>query len=149
MSPGPYREGLTPAGSPGPCPRCSDTALEPRTAGQLAVAQCRSCRGMWIGGAGYLDIFFAADEDLVRLARADRASPPSRAASGEASCPACGALMEAQGGATGITVDVCARHGLWLDAGELGVLFGGVGDGEEPPGLLDRLARWFMRDGER
>jgi Zn-finger nucleic acid-binding protein len=173
MSPGPYRGGLTIDGSPGPCPRCPDVPLEPRTAGSVAVAHCRSCRGVWIGGAGYLDIFFAADEDLIRLARADAASPSrpvaTRAdadadagagagagadaggagadgAGGAASCPACGSVLEAQSGGTGITVDVCARHGFWLDAGELGALFGGLTVTEESPGLFDRLARWLLRD---
>jgi Zn-finger nucleic acid-binding protein len=144
MSPEPYRGGTGLAGSPGGCPRCPGTPLEPRTAGQLRVAMCRTCRGIWIGEAGFIDAFFAADADLARLARADAATTPSPVASGAASCPTCGEVMEAQGGATGITVDVCSRHGIWLDAGELGALLG-VAEPSQA-GLLDRVARWIMGD---
>lgn len=36
-------------------------------------------------------------------------------------CPRCGVLMNRNnfGGASGIVVDVCSRHGVWFDAGEL------------------------------
>jgi Zn-finger nucleic acid-binding protein len=36
-------------------------------------------------------------------------------------CPACAALMNRNnfGGTSGIVVDVCAKHGVWFDAGEL------------------------------
>lgn len=138
----PYRGAPAPAGSPGPCPRCPGTGLEPRTAGRLAVAMCRSCRGIWIGESAYL-VLFGADEDVQRLARADAATPPS-GRSGPAPCPACREVMEVQSGAsTGVTLDVCARHGVWLDAGELGALLGpGVDD--DTPGLLDRVARWLI-----
>ena len=141
MSIEPYRGAPAPTGSPGPCPRCPETRLEPRTAGRLAIAMCRSCRGIWIGESAYL-VLFGDDEDVRRLARADATEPPS-GRSGPAPCPACRAIMEAQSGSTtGVTLDVCARHGVWLDAGELGALLGGAD--QETPGLLDRVARWLI-----
>jgi Zn-finger nucleic acid-binding protein len=117
--------------------------LEPRTVGQIAVALCRSCRGIWIGEAAYLDVFFASD-DLARLARDDREATTA-VMTGDARCPACGVVMEAHSGVAGVTVDLCARHGFWLDAGELGLLLGGP-EREETASLLDRLARWLIPD---
>jgi Zn-finger nucleic acid-binding protein len=141
----PYRGADTPVGSPGRCPRCPETILEPRTVGQVSLALCRSCRGIWIGEAAYLDAFFAADDDLARLARADREVTPSPVHTGDARCPTCGVVMEAHSGVAGVALDVCARHGFWLDAGELGVLLGGP-EREETASLLDRLARWLIPD---
>ncbi len=145
MSTEPYRGALAPTGSPGACPRCPQTLLEPRTAGQLAIAMCRSCRGIWIGESAYL-VLFGADEDVLRLARADATASPS-GRTGPAPCPSCRAVMEVQSGTTGVTLDVCARHGFWLDAGELGALLGAAA--HETPGLLDRLARWLIPERGR
>jgi Zn-finger nucleic acid-binding protein len=46
-------------------------------------------------------------------------------------CPGCRALMNRQnfGGASGVIVDVCSRHGVWFDAGELPRVLEFVEDG--------------------
>ena len=42
-------------------------------------------------------------------------------AEGRRPCPICGQAMTAQS-ASGIAIDVCPRHGIWLDRGELKAL---------------------------
>ena len=63
------------------------------------------------------------------------------------SCPACQREMDRLtfAAVSDIVVDTCAaRHGIWLDAGELGALLG-VAEPSQA-GLLDRVARWIMGD---
>ena len=38
--------------------------------------------------------------------------------SGERACPICGNTMEVEQ-MSGVNIDVCAKHGVWLDRGEL------------------------------
>ncbi len=101
------------------CPACG-VALAARTVGGDAVPECPVCRGLlvahetlvrWTSERGReaptdvpVEVVFASDW-AVRYRR----------------CPRCGTVMNRMNFApgTGVILDVCLRHGYWLDAGEL------------------------------
>jgi Zn-finger nucleic acid-binding protein len=103
--------------------------MAPRAVGGIAVSECGSCQGLWIP-EGLL-------ERLVERARdarcgADPARPPApppRLRGGNPAaqrvayrrCPECDAFMQRRNfrRRSGVIVDVCGRHGTWVDAGEL------------------------------
>lgn len=129
---GPFRHDPSAPRSPGRCPRCPDVELEPRAHGSVELAICRSCRGSRVGKGRLLDLFTAADEELIGLARYERLAsrdPPPRPAVVLAvdesdvlaplACPRCLVEMQRQETASGIAVDVCPHHGLWFDTAEL------------------------------
>lgn len=129
---GPFRHDPAAPGSPGRCPRCPDTDLEPRVHGGIALAVCRSCRGSWIPKGRLTDLLTAAAEDLIGLARHEHLvapDPPPRPTGVVAiddgdllaplCCPRCLIAMQRQETNSGVAVDVCPRHGLWFDTAEL------------------------------
>jgi Zn-finger nucleic acid-binding protein len=60
--------------------------------------------------------------DALRRMTDPPAGPNADAlAEGERPCPICGRAMTLQNDA-GIAIDVCPRHGVWLDRGELKAL---------------------------
>lgn len=105
------------------CPRCSRTMTQLTFDDGLVVDACQTCGGAWYD-RGELEralqlldrkavgesIFrrvqkFLIEEKEVRYLR----------------CPHCGQLMSRQNYAkcSGVIVDRCPEHGVWLDAGEL------------------------------
>jgi Zn-finger nucleic acid-binding protein len=118
-----------------PCPVCS-LPMSPRAVAGAAVDECTSCQGLWIP-EGRL-------EELVERAREAREAasgprpgvPAPRVRSGNPltqrveyrRCPECDAHMQRRNfrRSSGIIVDVCRRHGTWLDADELEQIAGFV-----------------------
>jgi Zn-finger nucleic acid-binding protein len=117
-----------------PCPVCSAPMASQALAG-VAIGQCGSCQGLWIP-EGHL-------EQLVRRAQEARRAPPGevpapapRLRGGNPAsrpveyrrCPECDALMQRRNfrRSSGVIVDVCRRHGTWLDADELEQIAGYV-----------------------
>ena len=118
-----------------PCPACS-VPMAARAVGGVAIHQCGSCEGLWIP-EGHL-------EPLVERAReARRAAAPSgppapaprwRGGNPAAQriqyrrCPECDAQMQRRNfqRVSGVIVDVCRRHGSWLDADEIEQIAGFV-----------------------
>lgn len=81
-----------------------------------------SCRGSWVAEPWVVDLFTAPDHELSRLAAYDRAGLPTTIAPRPPPrCVRCASAMERQLTPSGLAVHVCARHGLWFDAGELDV----------------------------
>jgi Zn-finger nucleic acid-binding protein len=124
------------------CPSCgrslglepiavSEASLDcPRCPGHLAVFasepgrlyDCASCGGQFVE--------HPLIRDLLERREVCGALVPRRAYSAPSlhqervkyvPCPSCKALMNRQnfGGASGIIVDLCAKHGIWFDSGEL------------------------------
>ncbi|MEW6366551.1 MAG: zf-TFIIB domain-containing protein [Acidobacteriota bacterium] len=107
------------------CPRCRTQQLFKRPVRRLFVHSCPDCEGLWIE----TDVF----EHLVdRQARRFGFTPcaeRARAVSNEDSagpdlfvcCPRCSEHMTRLNFAhvSGVIVDECAKHGIWLDQGEL------------------------------
>jgi Zn-finger nucleic acid-binding protein len=60
-------------------------------------------------------------EALRRMTEAPPGPNAALVAEGERPCPICGRAMVVQNDG-GIALDVCPRHGIWLDRGELKAL---------------------------
>ncbi len=110
--------GLEPVGRAGrlECPDCK-MPLEAFDVGPGALHDCSVCGGQFVD--------HAALRDLLERHEASGASAPRRERRAEPvhyrPCPECAALMNRKnfGGASGVIVDVCRRHGTWFDLGEL------------------------------
>ncbi|MEZ5330653.1 MAG: zinc ribbon domain-containing protein [Thermoanaerobaculia bacterium] len=109
------------------CPACGPPRrLTSRTLGEegLAVAECRRCGGLWIGGEVFRYLEERARRDQTFLPGADDDEPGDRdrpAGDFYRPCPVCAARMNRRnyGRRSGVVLDACARHGLWFDQGEL------------------------------
>ena len=107
-----------------PCPRCG-AGLRQRSVAEIDVVECSSCAGLWIDPDRFASL--CEDADRRELARRElvRAVAPTPVAGLSAraylACPTCKDFMVPRnfGGASGILVDVCGRHGVWLDHSEL------------------------------
>lgn len=107
----------------------------------VAVLECPVCAGLWLGNAAFSQL---AHRALGRAENVDPIlAPPRPVADREPTeegrwryrnCPECGALMNRRnyGPGSGVIIDVCRQHGLWLDA-------------EELPAILD----WIRRGGQQ
>jgi Zn-finger nucleic acid-binding protein len=113
---------LTAESSEETCPDCR-LPLQTFKAGTGQLQACQRCGGQMITH-GLLRALLEQREALGNaalsppiLARGNPLKDPVR----YRPCPACQQLMNRKnfGGASGIVVDVCARHGTFFDAGEL------------------------------
>jgi len=102
------------------CPAC-ESELRSRTVGSHRMTECGGCGGLWLA-AEILEVLCGTAE-RAGLANVAPTMPSQRA--GEAvryrPCPACRALMSRKnfGDSSGVVVDVCRAHGVWLDPLEL------------------------------
>jgi Zn-finger nucleic acid-binding protein len=112
------------------CPRCAGR-LQSRALETIAFVECGSCAGLWLEPKTFESICEDAEkQELARrhlcgtTAPRDGASAISVAAAskpGYLACIACGDLMVRRnfGGSSGVIIDVCRGHGVWLDHREL------------------------------
>lgn len=111
------------------CPRCDEhlEALNVGVGGAFVIERCRSCLGLFFD-SDELDhvvrekIGAASRVDRTRLARIlAEELPPRNAEVRYIKCPSCRALMNRRtyGARSGVVVDECRDHGIWLDGGEL------------------------------
>ncbi|WP_322758188.1 zf-TFIIB domain-containing protein [Synechococcus sp. CBW1107] len=128
------------------CPDCRQSLEELRLGGDppLVVGRCHTCLGLFLGHGVLEQLLSQAvrpsiDIDGPRLnslvEQAAGSSPPLR----YRHCPVCDDLMNRSlyGKRSGVIVDRCRDHGLWLDAGELRQLMEWAHAG----GLLHHAAR--------
>jgi Zn-finger nucleic acid-binding protein len=118
-----------------PCPACS-VPMRTQAVGGVAVGQCGSCQGLWIPEGGLEDLVRRARETRREAAPADAPAPAPRVRGGNPAarpvayrrCPECDAYMQRRNfqRSSGVIVDVCHRHGTWLDADELEQIAGYV-----------------------
>ncbi len=122
------------------CTGCGrDLGLEPiPDASELACPDCTLPMSAFAAGPGRLYdcgrcggqlVEHALLRDLLERREICGAQVPARklAAPGDARkvryvpCPVCRALMNREnfGGSSGVVIDLCSRHGVWFDAGEL------------------------------
>jgi Zn-finger nucleic acid-binding protein len=112
------------------CPRCAEAlviwGIEVGEA-QLELDRCASCAGLFFDPEELEAVLrgsaiSAPETDHQRLSEllAETKPDPDRRVR-YVPCPVCGALMQrkAYGARSGVVVDRCGRHGLWLDGGEL------------------------------
>lgn len=103
------------------CPRC-EGELRSRSLDTASVIECGECGGLWLEG-GVLDAICRRAERELPVGPVG-APAPRRAVRDEArylACPRCGDFMVRRNyaGRSGVVLDVCRPHGVWLDAGEM------------------------------
>ncbi len=102
------------------CPDCH-APMSALDCGPGAVHDCARCGGQFVELAALRDLIERHDQLDVGAARARTRSVDGRGPVRYVACPVCRALMNRRnfGGASGVIVDVCAKHGTWFDLGEL------------------------------
>lgn len=100
------------------CPRC-DIPLATVKSGELMLVGCGACRGVWVDRKA-LEKFSRRDPEARKFGAA-REARGGRGAKQNLKCPICYHWMEAKNfeNCAELEVDVCGRHGTWLDANEL------------------------------
>ncbi len=144
---------IAPQGSAGEateydCPACgAGRPLFSRALGdaRVSVMECGACGGLWLDNA----VFGLLEERATGSATSDTthahekhrgrgAQTPDRHGRFYRQCPECGTLMHRRnyGRRSGVLVDTCKRHGIWLDLGELDTILrwiktGGLGNAKK------------------
>lgn len=110
------------------CPSC-EGALAERAIGEIPVEECPRCHGLWVSTERFNGL-------VSRVVEAQKAQPGAglglsgtrrrarstfSAAVTYRRCPDCSGIMQRRNFAkrSGVIVDVCGKHGVWLDADEL------------------------------
>ncbi|MCF6287763.1 MAG: zf-TFIIB domain-containing protein [Proteobacteria bacterium] len=111
------------------CPVCDDTKLHSRKMPRDAfnVKECDQCAGLWLNA----DVFRHLENKAQKEAASDIQGQPQKYDYGRnptstpekfyKKCPQCNIVMHRKNyaKASGIVVDVCAKHGIWFDIHEL------------------------------
>jgi Zn-finger nucleic acid-binding protein len=112
----------------GPAPRCPACAgtLAPERMGDVVADRCEACGGRWFDAGEVarvvdLSTWGVAADRVERFERESRGRVPGKDPRRGRACVRCRArtfrrLVAPRGP---VHVDVCARHGLWFDDGEL------------------------------
>jgi Zn-finger nucleic acid-binding protein len=115
------------------CPVCEDRPLVSRHLASISTSalECQLCAGLWIGLESFHDL-------LTNEARGNQGESVShRRPAGRTNdakryrpCPECRQLMmPRQVGKSGIILDICGEHGIWLDCDELSHLIAWMRNG--------------------
>ncbi|MBI5100486.1 MAG: zf-TFIIB domain-containing protein [Nitrospirae bacterium] len=102
------------------CPRCG-APLESRLKNDIEIDMCPQCGGLWLD-RGEFEVC-TAESTVYReeklTAEYSRPRLPDRI--DYIPCVRCGKLMVRKnyGFISGVIIDECGRHGIWLDSGEL------------------------------
>jgi Zn-finger nucleic acid-binding protein len=105
------------------CPRC-EGALRSRDVGPAVLVECAGCGGMWLGEQHFDRLCEDADAADVVSRGIERAEPGVAGDTEEVrylKCIVCSDFMQRRNyaSASGVIIDVCRRHGVWLDHREL------------------------------
>jgi len=102
------------------CPRC-DAPLGARTYSDLRVNECDSCGGMFLSPEAVNRVIAQRDVSSGLALELPRHTVICETEVHYIRCPECGVFMNrnAFGRVSGVIVDVCRKHGVWFDAGEL------------------------------
>lgn len=105
------------------CPRCKG-ALHARGVANGSLVECLRCGGMWLGNEDFVRICKRAEEEsLVQEFHLTAPTHPvaANASQGYAPCVVCSELMNRRNyaSASGVLIDLCGKHGVWLDHGEI------------------------------
>lgn len=119
--------------APLPCPRCAET-MTALTLGASEVRECGACGGLWLDASTLQRLCDAREQHAaitgMLAGRVATAGPPADTVR-YVPCPACHKLMNRMNFArtSGVIMDVCKAHGVWLDRGELERVVGFVDGG--------------------
>jgi Zn-finger nucleic acid-binding protein len=119
--------------APFECPRCRE-AMQALRLGSTVARECAQCGGLWLDPDSLQGLVNAREEG-AGVVSALAARIPLNAAPPDVvryiPCPCCGKLMNRSNFArsSGVILDVCKAHGVWLDRGELQRVLGFVESG--------------------
>lgn len=102
------------------CPRCR-IALDCERKEDIEIDSCPRCNGLWLD-RGEFDVL-TAESTVYReeQLKESYSRPPLTEKIDYIPCVRCGKLMVKKnyGHISGVIIDECGRHGVWLDNGEL------------------------------
>jgi Zn-finger nucleic acid-binding protein len=112
----PYRDAQS---TGAPCPRCRRPLDEVTVAGKRTLWRCLGCAGLWLPRAVFLDALIEPDLQADLLGLDKRRGPTDDEK--PLLCPKCKKPMQRgqYGRNSGVVVDTCTPHGIWLDPSEL------------------------------
>lgn len=135
------------------CPRCRGT-LRVREIGAASAIECASCAGLWISKTQLEELCARAEtSELAAQALGFESATPAAAPlarEGYIPCLTCSELMLRKnfGGTSGVVIDLCKEHGVWLDHRELGRILAYVRGGGLVRAREREVAR-LEREAER
>lgn len=109
------------------CPRCKGE-LRQRVLGHTSIVECSHCAGMWLDAEAFIRLCERKEAEGIPEGSLARGPVPVGGVSGSAGavqgyipCLSCRQLMMRKNFASssGVIIDVCRSHGVWLDAHEL------------------------------
>jgi Zn-finger nucleic acid-binding protein len=105
------------------CPRC-EGGLRARSLGTANVVECVGCGGLWLGEQHFDRLCEQADEAELASRGLEQTQPKIKADANEVRylrCVVCKDFMQRRNyaSASGVIIDVCREHGVWLDHREL------------------------------
>jgi Zn-finger nucleic acid-binding protein len=115
------------------CPRCREE-MQALRLGSITARECAQCGGLWLDPVS-LQRLADAREESSGVVSTLAARVPLVAATPDVvryiPCPRCGKLMNRSNFArsSGVILDVCRTHGVWLDRGELQRVLGFIESG--------------------
>jgi len=123
------------------CPRCA-SVLRGRNVRELSLIECSSCAGLWLEPNALESLCDQADQQsLVSQFLQNRPAPAQQVAASDVrylACIRCDDRMVRRnfGQTSGIILDHCRAHGVWLDHSELDKILqfvkgGGLAKGRE------------------
>lgn len=114
------------------CPRCSIrlSTIDLKMNGKFLIERCGQCMGLFFD-PGELEALLETTVanvfviDRTRLDSINASGPSAAYPIGYIKCPVCARIMNRvnYGAKSGVIVDRCKDHGVWLDSGELRHLF--------------------------
>jgi Zn-finger nucleic acid-binding protein len=115
------------------CPRCRED-MQALRLGSVSARECAQCGGLWLDPES-LQALANAREESAGVVSALAARVPLNTTPPDVvryiPCPRCDKLMNRSNFArsSGVILDVCKAHGVWLDRGELQRVIGFVESG--------------------
>ena len=115
------------------CPRCRQP-MQALRLGTTEAHECAACGGLWVDPLSLQRLSDQREERAgvvsVLAARVPAAAVPPDVIR-YIPCPRCTKLMNRKNfaGSSGVILDVCAKHGVWLDRGELERVLGFIEGG--------------------
>lgn len=113
-----------PRGEAGPCPR-DRKPMRTHAIGGCSLDQCGECGGVWLDPPSFREICESRERQALLVAALPGQAPaqtdPTSRPVTYLPCPRCSQLMNRMnfGGSSGVILDACRDHGIWLDAEEL------------------------------
>lgn len=115
------------------CPRCREP-MQALRLGVTTARECSACGGLWLDPASLQRLSDQREEhadvvSMLALRTPTVTAPPDVVR--YVPCPVCEKLMNRKNFAqsSGVVLDVCTHHGVWLDRGELERVLGFVAGG--------------------